>query len=94
LTNKDIDHKVRGSVYVALCSGILLYGSEIRGFRTAAFVISITDALEPCARLPSLTKFATVFHLPASFNAFRLSPSTNIIIVDFFDGQAMSPERH
>jgi hypothetical protein len=70
-----------------------------------AFVISITDALEPCAALPLLTLFSTVFdlqaslntfrfHLPASFNAFRLSPSINILIVDFFDGQVMSPECH
>jgi hypothetical protein len=39
---------------------------------------SITDALEPCAALPSLTQFATVFHLPASLNAFKFeSPSTH-----------------
>jgi hypothetical protein len=29
LTNKDIDLKVKGSVYVALYLSILLYGSEI-----------------------------------------------------------------
>jgi hypothetical protein len=29
LTNKDIDLKVKGSVYVAVCLSILLYGSEI-----------------------------------------------------------------
>jgi hypothetical protein len=28
--------------------------------------LGITGALEPCAALPSLTQFATVFHLPAS----------------------------
>jgi hypothetical protein len=55
---------------------------------------STTDALEPCAALPSLTQYATVFHLPASLNALQLSPSTHIIIVVFFDGQAMSPECH
>jgi hypothetical protein len=54
-----------------------------------AFVPSITDALEPCAALPSLTQFATVFQLPASLSAFPSSPSTNIIFVDFFDGQAI-----
>jgi hypothetical protein len=59
-----------------------------------AFVTSRTDALEPCAALPSLTQLATVFHMPASLKAFQLSPSTRIIIVDFFDGQAMSPECH
>jgi hypothetical protein len=58
------------------------------------FVTSTTDALESCSALPSLTQFATVFHLPASSNAFQLSPSTRIIIFDFFDGQAMSPECH
>jgi hypothetical protein len=31
-----------------------------------AFVVSIIDELEPCAALPSLTQFATVFHLPTS----------------------------
>jgi hypothetical protein len=61
---------------------------------STTFVTSTTDVLEPCAALPSLTKFATEFHLPASLNAFRLSPSTLITIADFFDGQAMSPECH
>jgi hypothetical protein len=64
MINKDIDLKVKGSVYVALCLSILLNGSEI--WCSIAFVTSITDALEPCAALPSLTQFATVFHLPAS----------------------------
>jgi hypothetical protein len=59
-----------------------------------AFVTSITDALEPCAALPSLTKFSTIFHLPASSNAFRLSFSTSITIVDFLDGHATSPGFH
>jgi hypothetical protein len=57
-----------------------------------AFFTSITVALKACAALPSLTQFATVFHLLASLNAFRLSPSTHIIIVDFYYGQATSPE--
>jgi hypothetical protein len=57
-----------------------------------AFVTSIIDALKPFAALQYLTQLATVFHLPASLNAFRLSPSTRIIDVDFYDGQAMSPE--
>jgi hypothetical protein len=56
--------------------------------------MATTDVLEPCAALPLLTQFATVFHLPASLNAFQLSPSTHIKIVVFFDGQAMSPECH
>jgi hypothetical protein len=84
LTNEVIDLKVKGSVYVALCLSILLWGS----------VTSATDALEPCAALPSLTQFVTVFHLPASSNAFQLSPSTRIIDVVFFNGQAMSPKCH
>jgi hypothetical protein len=37
LTNKDIDLKVKGSVYVALCLSILLYGSEIRCLREYLF---------------------------------------------------------
>jgi hypothetical protein len=59
-----------------------------------AFVTSTTDALKPCAALPSLTQFATVFHLPASLNAFRFSPSTHNTIIVFFDGQAIRPECH
>jgi hypothetical protein len=97
LTNKDIDLKVKESVYVTLCSSIPLYGSEIGAYGktcSIAFASFITDALEPCATLPSLTQFATVFHLQASLNAFRLSPSTNIIIIDFFDGQTTSPGSH
>jgi hypothetical protein len=56
-----------------------------------AFVISIIDALETCAALPSLIRFATVFHLPASSSALPLNPSTLITITDFFDEQATSP---
>jgi cytochrome c oxidase assembly factor CtaG len=59
-----------------------------------SFVTSTTDVLEPCAALTLHSQFATVFHLPAYLNAFQLSPSTHIIIVVFFDGQAMSPECH
>jgi hypothetical protein len=50
-----------------------------------AFVTSITDVLDPCAALPPLTQLSTIFHLPASLNTFRLSPSTHILIVGFFD---------
>jgi hypothetical protein len=97
LTNKDIGLKVKGSAYVALCLSILLDGSEISANReicSVAFVTFTTDALEPCAALPSLTQFATVFHLPASSNAFQLSPSTHITIAVFFAGQATSPVCH
>jgi hypothetical protein len=59
-----------------------------------AFVISITDALEPCAALLSLTQLNTVVHLPASLNAFQLSPWTLIKTVDFFDGHATLPGFH
>jgi hypothetical protein len=69
------------------------FGTYGKTFSTA-FVTSTTDVLEPCAALPSLTQFATVFHLPASLNTFQWSHSTNIIIVVFFDEQAMSPECH
>jgi hypothetical protein len=37
LTNKDIDPKVKGSVYVALCLSFLLYGSEIWYLREDLF---------------------------------------------------------
>jgi hypothetical protein len=79
----------------ALCLSIIFYGSEIGAYGkicSIAIVTSITDVLEPFASLPPLKQFATVLHLPASLNAFQLSPSTRNIIVDFFDGQAMSPE--
>jgi hypothetical protein len=60
-----------------------------------AFVISITDALEPRAALLSFTQFATTLHLPASLSALPLSPSTLITLVDFFvDEQATSPGCH
>jgi hypothetical protein len=55
-----------------------------------AFVTSITDALEPCAALTSLTQFATAFYPPACENALPLSRSTLVTIVDFFDGQVAS----
>jgi hypothetical protein len=59
-----------------------------------ASIIFITDEPEPFAALPSPTQFSTVFHLPASLSAFPLSPSTLTTVVDFFDGQAMSPGCH
>jgi hypothetical protein len=59
-----------------------------------AFAISIIDALESCAALPSRTQSATVFRPQAISSALPLSPSTLIIIVDFSDGQATSPECH
>jgi hypothetical protein len=49
---------------------------------------------QSCSALPSLTQFATLFHLPAYLNAFQMSPPTHTTIVVFFDGQAMSPECH
>jgi hypothetical protein len=77
LTYKDIDLKVKGSAYVALFLSTLLNGSEFGAYGkicSIAFVTSITDALEPYAALLTHTQFATVFHLPASLNAFRMSP--------------------
>jgi hypothetical protein len=68
--------------------------NRVPHYHRSNFQTSITDALEPCAALPSLTQFATTFHSLASLSALRLSSSTLITIVDFFDGQAMSPERH
>jgi hypothetical protein len=44
---------------------------------STAFVNSITDALEPCAALPSPTQFATVFHLPASLKRLSIEPFDN-----------------
>jgi hypothetical protein len=52
---------------------------------SVAFIISIIDALKARAALPSLTRFATIFHPPASLSAFRLSPSTPITVFDFSD---------
>jgi hypothetical protein len=59
-----------------------------------AFVISITDALEPCTASPSLKQLATEFHLPTSLSALTLSPFTRNTIADFFKGQATSPGCH
>jgi hypothetical protein len=57
-TNKDIDLRVKGSVYVALCLSILLHGSEVwclwEDLLNRLLVTSTTDVLEPCATLPSL----------------------------------------
>jgi hypothetical protein len=47
------------------------FGAYGKNF-SIAFVTFTTDVLEPFAALPSLTQFSTVFHLPASSNAFRL----------------------
>jgi hypothetical protein len=98
LTNKDIDLKVKGSVYVALCSSILLYGSEIWCLREDLFN-RLRRFHHRCARtMRRITIAHTIRHRISSarlfLHAFQLSPSTRIIIVDFFDGQAMSPECH
>jgi hypothetical protein len=99
LTNKDIDLKVKGRVYVELRLNILMcIPTSIFGaygkICSISFVTSITDALEPCAAIPSFTQLAIVFHLPASLSALPLSPTTEITIVGFFDGQATSPGCH
>jgi hypothetical protein len=39
-------------------------------------------------------KFASIYHQPVPLSAIPLIPSTLISIVDFFDGQATSPECH
>jgi hypothetical protein len=83
-----MERLVRAFYFTAAKSGA--YGKIC----SIAFVTFTTDALDPCAALPSLTQFAILFCLPASLNAFQLSPSTRIIIVVFYDGQAMSPECH
>jgi hypothetical protein len=95
-TNKDIDLKVKGSAYVALCWSILLYSREIWCLREDLLnrLRPFHHRCAPFAALPSLTQFATVFHLQASLNAFQLSPTTHATIIDFFDGQATSPECH
>jgi hypothetical protein len=59
-----------------------------------AFVFSIIEIFKAFAALPSLTQFATVFHLPASSSALLLSYLTLTIILDFFDGQATSSGYH
>jgi hypothetical protein len=58
-----------------------------------AFVISIIDALETCAALPSLIQFATVFHLPASSIALPLSPSTLISLSESSTSSMDRPRR-
>jgi hypothetical protein len=70
LTNKEIDLKVKGSVYVALCLRLLLYGSEIwclrenlfnrlRHFhrRCARTMSRITIAHAICHRISSASLF-------------------------------------
>jgi hypothetical protein len=97
LTNKDIDLKVKGNVYVALCLSILLYGSEIRCLREDLFNRLRHFHHRSARTLCRITIARTIrhrFHLPASLYAFQLSPSRHIIIVVFIDGQAMSPECH
>ena len=67
LTNKHLDPKVKGQVYVALCLSILLYGSEVWCLRKDLFTYfryyaaSITGAAESCAVLPWLKLFVTTF---------------------------------
>jgi cytosine/uracil/thiamine/allantoin permease len=63
LTNKYIDLKVKGSVYVALYLSILLYGSEIWCLREGLFnrfSHSFTNTLEPCAAQLSPSKLIMV----------------------------------
>jgi hypothetical protein len=57
-----------------------------------AFVISIANALELFAALPSLTQFVTVSHLPASLSALPLSLSTLITVVGFSMDRPRRPD--
>jgi hypothetical protein len=78
LINKDTDLIVKGGVYVARFVWAFYFTAAKFGdygkICSIAFVTSTTDALETCDALPLLTQFAAVFHLPASLNAFQLSP--------------------
>jgi hypothetical protein len=95
--NRRFDLKVKGSVYVALSLSILLYGSEIWCLREDLFN-RLRHFHHRCARIICRNTIAqTIRHRISSASLFeRLSiePSTHIIIINFFDGQAMSPECH
>jgi hypothetical protein len=97
LTNKDIDLKVKGSVYVALCLSILLYGSEIWCLREDLFN-RLRHFHHRCARtMCRITIDHTIRHRISSASLFKyllIQPFETYIIVVFFDGQAMSPECH
>ena len=65
-TDKHIDLKVKGRIYVALCLSILLYGCEIWCLREDLFAASITAVAAPFVALLWPTPFVTVFHLKIS----------------------------
>jgi hypothetical protein len=71
LTNKDIDLKVKGSVYVALCLSILLYGSEIWCLREDLFN-RLRHFHHRCARtMFRITIAQTIRHRISSASLFK-----------------------
>jgi hypothetical protein len=71
LTNKDIDLKVIGSAYVALCLSILLYGSEILCLREDLFN-RLRHFHHRCARtMCRITIAHTVRHRISSASLFK-----------------------
>jgi hypothetical protein len=97
LTNKDVDLKVKGSAYVALCLSILLYGSEVWSLRGDLFN-RLRHFHHRCAQTMCRITIARIIrHRVSSANIFKplsIEPFEHTTIVVFFDGQAMSPERH
>ena len=68
-TNRHLDLKLKGRIYVALCLGILLYGRRsgvCERICSADFAAFITAACAPCAGSTLLTPFATTFRRAAS----------------------------
>jgi hypothetical protein len=71
LTNKDIDLKVKGSVYVALCLSILLYGSETWCLRDELFN-HLRHFHRRCARtMCRITIAHTIRHRISSASLFK-----------------------
>jgi hypothetical protein len=70
-TNKDIGLKVKGNVYVALCLGILLYGSEFFCSREDLFN-RLRHFYHRCARtMCRITIAHTICHRISAFSLFK-----------------------
>jgi hypothetical protein len=94
-TYKDIDLQVKEGIYIALCISILLYGSKSWCLREDLFN-RLHHFQHRCARIMCRIAIAhTIRHRTSSTRLIKrlaIKPfDTNFVIVNLFDGQAMSP---
>jgi hypothetical protein len=90
LTNKYLDPKVKGQVYVALCLSILLYGSEVWCLREDLFRRLRNFHHRCCRAMCRITIAHTIRHHISSADLFKKLGMIPTTIAAFCVGQGTS----